>query len=203
MAVKKKSTKKKSSINDPNVLCLIISVFVIAVAGYMWHSTAYAPLMESINHLTAEKEQRETELMRINALKPQLDRLRAENTKLEAKLDSLKNIFPDQKEVPRLIRDMTAVNRRSNIVVTRFTPKDDVVKEYYVENKYDVSVTGSYHNLGELFSFLANFQLIVNLTDVSINANSAAANVGTGTEAVTTPPSVTASFELTTFSSRR
>jgi Tfp pilus assembly protein PilO len=124
---------------------------------------------------------------------------------MNAKLDSLKNIFPDQKEVPRLIREITAVNRRSGVITTRFTPMPDVVQEYYVENKYNVSMLGDYHNLGVLFSYLANFQLIVNLTNMSISANPAYAGGAGKAEGpyADKPPSVLAMFELTTFSSRK
>jgi type IV pilus assembly protein PilO len=201
--------KLKINFKDPKVQQVLIAVVIIAGSAYAWYDQFYTPISASIAELSSQKEKLEAELLRINALKPQLERLRQEAIALEAKLDSLKNIFPDSKEVPRLIRDLTAANRRSNVVTTRFTPKPDVVQEYYIENKYDVSVAGNYHNLGALFSHLANFQLIVNLTNVAITANPAYASGGGGSGsgnnalAAEAPPSVLATFELTTFSSRR
>jgi Tfp pilus assembly protein PilO len=204
-----KSKKAKLDLKNPNVKLFIVAVFVIVAVVYGWYDQYYTPLNENVTALTERKTQLESELMRINALKPQLERLRQEAVELEVRLDSLKNIFPDRNEVPRLIRDLTAMNRKSNISTTRFTPKPDVVRDYYIENKYDVSITGNYHNLGELFSHLANFQLIVNLSNVAITANPSftpGGNVRTtegGAQRVESEPSVMATFELTTFSSRR
>jgi len=201
---KKSKSKFKLDIKDPNVRNVLIAVAVIGFLGWAWYDQVYVPLHTSIMELTDKKEKLDAELMKINALKPQLEKLRQEAAERTAKLDSLKNIFPDQKEVPRLIREMTTVNRKSNVATTRFTPKPDVVKEYYIENKYDVTVSGNYHNLGALFSYFANFQLIVNLSNVTINANPGYASgksaSGQGEES---QPSVVATFEMTTFSSRR
>jgi len=201
---KPKKGKFKLDIKDPNVRNALIGVAVILCVGYLWFDSYYSPKMEEIKALTEKKEAVDAELLKINSLKPQLDRLRQESIMMAAKLDSLKNIFPDQKEVPRLIREITAVNRRSGVITTRFTPMPDVEKEYYVENKYNVSMLGDYHNLGTLFSYFANFQLIVNLDNVSISANP---GYGSGSKGLgpyeERPPSVLAAFELTTFSSRK
>jgi len=200
---KPKKGKLKLDIKDPNVRNTLIGVAVILCVSYLWFDSYYSPKMEEIKALTERKEAVDAELLKINSLKPQLERLRQESIIMAAKLDSLKNIFPDQKEVPRLIREITAVNRRSGVITTRFTPMPDVEKEYYVENKYNVSMLGDYHNLGTLFSYFANFQLIVNLDNVSISANpgyESGKKLGPYDDK---PPSVLAAFELTTFSSRK
>jgi type IV pilus assembly protein PilO len=201
---KKSKSKLKLDIKDPNVRNVLIAVAVIAFLGYMWYDQVYVPLHTSIAALSDQKEKLDAELLKINALKPQLEKLRMEAAERTAKLDSLKNILPDRKEVARLIREMSTVNRRSNVATTRFTPKPDVEKEYYIENKYDVSVAGDYHNLGALFSYLANFQLIVNLSNVSITANPGyASGKSSSAPGVESQPSVLATFEMTTFSSKR
>ncbi|MDR2592393.1 MAG: type 4a pilus biogenesis protein PilO [Chitinispirillales bacterium] len=206
-ASKKEMPKKgkfKLDIKDPNVRNALIGVGVILLLSYLWFDSFYSPKMEEIKELTDRKEKVEAELLKINALKPQLERLRQEAVIMAAKLDSLKNIFPDQKEVPRLIREITAVNRRSGVITTRFTPMPDVEKEYYIENKYNVSMLGDYHNLGALFSYFANFQLIVNVDNLSISANPSYGSGGKGPGLFDEKqPSVLAVFELTTFSSRK
>ncbi|MDR2693010.1 MAG: type 4a pilus biogenesis protein PilO [Chitinispirillales bacterium] len=201
---KPKKGKLKLDIKDPNVRNVLIGVGTILLLSYLWFDSFYSPKMEEINALTERKEKIEAELLKINALKPQLERLRQEAIIMAAKLDSLKNIFPDQKEVPRLIREITAVNRRSGVITTRFTPMPDVEKEYYIENRYNVSMLGDYHNLGALFSYFANFQLIVNLDNVAISANPGYGGGGKGAGLYEEKqPTVLAVFELTTFSSRK
>lgn len=200
-------SRRKFNQKSFNIMCIAGAIFVIAGVCYFWYDSFYAPKSRAIDSLVREKEKIDIQLADINALRPQLESLRRETVELEAKLDSLKNIFPDQREVPRLIRELTTVNRMTNVTTTRFTPKPDVVQEYHVENRYDVSVAGDYHDLGALFSHLANFQLIVNLTHVTITANpgfgGGGGSGGRGAQAVERQPSILSTFELTTFSSKR
>ncbi|MFP4012628.1 MAG: type 4a pilus biogenesis protein PilO [Chitinispirillaceae bacterium] len=193
----------KFNLRNPNVRNPIIIVFIATLLGYMWYEQFLKPTMENLEMLTTKKEAKEKELRTINALKPQLKMLRNEMVQASAKLDSLKNIFPDQKEVPRLIRELTSVTRKSDIVATRFHPLPDVQKEYYVENKYNVAVAGDYHNLGEFFSYLANFQLIINLSSVTISGNPSYSLERDKDPNEPFLPSIIATFEMTTFSSRR
>ncbi|MCL2689322.1 MAG: type 4a pilus biogenesis protein PilO [Chitinispirillia bacterium] len=199
----KTKTKTKLDIKDPKVRNPLIVIALAGFLGYLWYDYSFGPLNEEIVMLNETKDTKESELRTINALKPQLDRLRRETILANEKLDSLKNIFPDQKEVPRLIREITTVNRKSDIVTTRFLPMPDVEKDYYVENRYNVSVAGDYHNLGEFFSYLANFQLIINLSNVAISANPGYRRDDPESPTRDDTPAILASFELTTFSSRR
>lgn len=199
----KAKAKFKFDLKDPKVKNPLIVALIAGFLGFLWYDYSFRSLNENVVMLTEQKDQKESELRTINALKPQLDRLRKETVVANEKLDSLKNIFPDQKEVPRLIREITAVNRKSNVATTRFLPMPDVVKEYYVENRYNVAVAGDFHNLGEFFSYLANFQLIINLGNVAVSANPAYRKADPDAPVRNDVPSILASFELTTFSSRR
>ncbi|MDR0307603.1 MAG: type 4a pilus biogenesis protein PilO [Chitinispirillales bacterium] len=195
--------KFKFNIKDPKVRNVLLIALAAGCLGFIWYDYSFRPLQERVAELNRQKEKKESELRTINALKPQLNKLRRETVEATAKLDSLRNIFPDQKEVPRLIRELTSVNRKSNITTTRFNLMPDVEKEYYIENKYNIGVAGDYHNLGEFFSYLANFQLIINLSNVSINANSSFTRANPDDPVQEDSPSILATFELTTFSSRR
>ena len=199
---KGKGKKFNLDLKNRNVQYALIGVCVLGALIYGWVDQVYKPMAESIAQLTEKKEKLEAELAKINTLKPQLEKLRQESIILNARLDSLRNMFPDEKEIPKLIRQITTVNRKSNITTTRFTPKPDVVQEYYVENKYDVALIGDYHNIGAFFSHLANFQLIINLSGVTITANSGY-NRGDPDANIERVPSALATFEMTTFSSRR
>jgi type IV pilus assembly protein PilO len=170
----------------------------------MWYYYVYAPNIEKIKELERKVNAKQDTLRTIQALKPQLNMLREELRLAESKLDSLKSIFPDQKEIPRLLREITSVARASGITTTKFNPMPDIEKEYYVENHYNMAVSGGYHQLAEFFAFLANFTLIINLTSMNITTNpefnptlEPLGAVENGTE------TIVSQFEMTTFSSKK
>ena len=192
---------KKLSINlkDPRFRIPLLVTLITGGGIYYWYSEMFTPLQNERVSLSQNLIAKQDTLRIVQALKPQLAQLRIELEAAQLRLDSLKSIFPDQKEIPKLIRELTSVSRASGINTTKFNPMPDVEREYFIENHYALSVDGGYHQLAEFFAFLANFTLIINLSNVNIASNPDAAN-GQGGEPFST---VVAMFELTTFSSKK
>jgi Tfp pilus assembly protein PilO len=196
---------KKISINlkDPRLRIPVLVTLLTGGAVYYWYSQMFTPLLQDQSNLKKQLIAKQDTLRIIQALKPQLAQLRNELAAAQHHLDSLKSIFPDQKEIPKLIREITSVARASGISTTRFNPMPDVEREYYIENRYSIAVEGGYHDLAEFFAFLANFTLIINLSSVNISGNSAYPTTPTETLGGEQIPTVKALFEMTTFSSKR
>ncbi len=174
------------------------------VLGFLWYQFVYSGISQEKAKLEGDLKRKQTELNNILILKPQLKTLEKDIAAADVRLDSLKSMFPDQKEIPKLIREITGVARASDIFTTRFNPQPDVQREYYVENRYDIAVTGGYHQLAQFFGFLANMPLIINLSNMSIHANPSLGQSKKDAEEHGSPiTSITASFEMTTFSSKR
>jgi type IV pilus assembly protein PilO len=191
-------------IKNPHVRNIMIISAVGLAAVVFWHQKVYVGIEQEKTRLEAELKRKQNELTNILILKPQIKILEKDIALAHVKLDSLKSIFPDQKEIPKLIREITGVARASNIAATRFNPLPDIQREYYVENRYDLSVTGGYHQLAQFFSFLANMPLIINLSNVSIKANPSLTESKKEAEEHGTPiTSISASFQMTTFSSKK
>lgn len=195
----------KISLNmkNPKVRNPLIVIAITVVIALLWHQYFYTPSMETLVSLQKKQKEKQDALRTILALKPQLDILREDLAKSQQKLDSLKSIFPDHKEIPKLLREINAVARASGITTTRFNPLPDIEREYYVENRYNVTIEGGYHELAEFFAFLANFALIINLTSVNIVASSLNSAQLQNEQLETTGITVVSSFEMTTFSSKR
>jgi type IV pilus assembly protein PilO len=194
----------KVDFKKPQVRNVLIILAVGLVLGFLWYQFVYVGINEETIRLENDLKKKQAELNNILILKPQLKTLEKDIAAAGVRLDSLKSMFPDQKEIPKLIREITGVARASNIYTTRFNPQPDVQREYYVENRYDLSVTGGYHQLAQFFSFLANMPLIINLSNVSIHENPSLAQSKKEAEEHGIPvTSITASFQMTTFSSKR
>lgn len=195
---------KSFSLKNSKLKIPLIAAVIIAGGAFLWHQQIYTPLETKVKKLKLTRDKKNDTLRTIMALKPQLNTLKAELILAQNTLDSLKSMFPDQKEIPKLIREITGVARASGITATSFNPLKDVEKEYYIENRYNISVAGQYHSLAEFFAFLANFKLIINLTSVTINSNPELNNlkkIASGIE--TDLKTIVSSFQMTTFSSKK
>ncbi|MDD5674769.1 MAG: type 4a pilus biogenesis protein PilO, partial [Chitinivibrionales bacterium] len=178
-----------------NAALIIVAGLVIAA---LWYQYVYIERQQTHNQLKSQRVTRQNDLNAILAMKPQLDRLKREIRTDSLALDSLKSIFPDQKEIPKLIREITTVAAASGIITKKFTPLPDVPREYYIENRYNMTVAGGYHQLANFFSFFANLPLIINLSNVSISSSPGVAGAQKEADAHGgVAQTITAGFEMT------
>jgi type IV pilus assembly protein PilO len=196
---------KKINFRNPNVTKGIFILLIGVLLAVAWYKFVYADKREEKIQLEKTKKQKQETLNNILAMKPELERIKVEIAAAQQRLDSLKSIFPDQKEIPRLIREITREAFNAGIHTTKFHPLPDIVKEYYIENRYSLSMTGGYHQLGVFFSNLANLPLIVNLSSVKIADNPQWKNSRDDNAEYIEEggQSLVASFEMTTFSSKQ
>lgn len=178
---------------------IMIFIIILGLGGSLaWYYMVYAVKQVTLSNLQSTEQTKQNELNSILAMKPQLNKLREDIARANARLDSLKSIFPDHKEIPRLIQDITKVAVAAGIETKKFSPLPDVEREYYIENRYDIAIVGGYHQVATFFSYLANMQLLVNLSDVNITVSGDLAKSMDAAEENNTPPqSINAVFSVT------
>jgi len=91
-------------------------------------------------------------------------------TDLEHRLDALKNVLPEQKDVADTLRRIQGLATQSNLTLLRFTPAAQRQQPLYLEVPYQLIADGNYHNLALFFDRVAKFQRIINVGDISITA---------------------------------
>lgn len=137
----------------------------------------------------------------------------------ELKLKDLQKMFPDAENVSKRLRDLYAVFRKTDIQVKSFLPngkdsgppkkKDgkidwDKPEAYYEENYYELSLEGGFHNFGQFFAELANFEYPTKLDAMGITVLSGLTqNVERSMITGQEPKTITVKMKLTTFNSRK
>src|SRR5918994_1162506 len=103
----------------------------------------------------AEFETQEIELStiraRINkglATARQLPEFRKEVDQLQARLDSLRPIIPDEKDAAELLRRIQTLATQSSLVIRGFKPQPVTTKALHAEWPITLEIEGNYHNLG-------------------------------------------------------
>jgi type IV pilus assembly protein PilO len=93
----------------------------------------------------------------------QLPEFRAQVTELEARLESLKPILPDERDAGDLLRRVHTLAVQSNLVVLNFAPRAIALKEMHAEWPISLQLEGSYHNLGLFLDRVSKFPRIINI----------------------------------------
>lgn len=92
---------------------------------------------------------------------------------LEERLESLRAVLPEEKDVAEILRRIQGLATQSNLTIQRFTPRETVQQSLYAEVPFRLTAEGTYHNLGYFFDRISKFPRIINIGEISIRAKAA------------------------------
>ncbi len=97
-----------------------------------------------------------------------LPEFRSQVADLEAKLDNLKAVLPEEKDASDLLRRMQTEAARSNLEIKSFKPSPTVNKELHAEWPISLELEGTYHNLAMFFDRVGKFTRLVNISGLDV-----------------------------------
>ena len=98
----------------------------------------------------------------------QLNQFREQVAELEGRLESLKAVLPEQKDVADLLRRIETLARQSNLAIQGFKPAPSVTKQLHAEWPIALQLDGTYHNLAMFFDRVSKFSRIINVSNIAI-----------------------------------
>ena len=84
-------------------------------------------------------------------------------TELEGRLESLRAVLPEEKDVADILRRLQGLAAESSLSIQRFTPQPSVQQSMYAEVPFKLQAEGTYHNLGAFFDRISKFPRIINI----------------------------------------
>jgi len=147
-----------------------IGAFVLVSAGAVfgfWNfyvSEIHADIQMRQSRLTALR----ADLAKGQATARQLPQFQAQVKELENRLENLRQILPEEKDVADTLRRIETLAAKSNLAIQRFQPGKVVQQKLYAEIPYKLEAEGTYHNLAAFFDQISKFPRIINVSDISI-----------------------------------
>jgi type IV pilus assembly protein PilO len=128
------------------------------------------PQQEAIERQAKELSDIRGRITKGQAMARQLPEFRKEIGTLEARLESLKPILPDERDVGDLLRRVQTLATQSNLQVRGFKPQAITTNEMHAEWPIALQLEGNYHNLGLFLDRVSKFPRIINIGGLNIDA---------------------------------
>lgn len=131
---------------------------------YMWTSTTRAEtaaIQEEVNALQAKNQAAQIATQRINEF-------RALFASKSLEYDELKVLLPEQREITNILQGLQDTARQSNLIMMRFSPRDDQQQEFVMAKPVEVEVDSNFNNLRSFFDKMAKLQRVVSISDFSL-----------------------------------
>ena len=150
----------------------------LAAAGVFWNWYA-RPVQESIDAREAQLAMIRADIDRGLATARRLPEFRREVGTLEAQLDRLKAILPEERDVADLLRRVQGMATQSNLTIRGFTPRAVATRQLHAEWPIGLQLEGTYHNLGDFLERVSKFPRIINVSGIKIKAKDSATDAST------------------------
>jgi type IV pilus assembly protein PilO len=144
----------------------VVSAMAVGAYFYFYDATARAEVAAKRQQLA----KLHAEIARGRQLAARLPEFRTQVVDLEARLDSLKAVLPEQKDVGDLLRRIQTLAAQSNLEVRGFKPQPIAQKQMHAEWPIAIELDGTYHDLGAFFDRVSKVPRIINMSSVTIKA---------------------------------
>jgi type IV pilus assembly protein PilO len=118
----------------------------------------------------ARLEELQAEIRKGQAIEAKLPEFEREIENLQAKLNDLLAILPTEPETGELLKWVKNLTDQSNLDLRLFNPGALRPVEFYKEFPIVMDVVGDYHDLGVFFDRISKYSRIINVSGVSISA---------------------------------
>ena len=147
-----------------------IGAFVLVCGGAVygfWHFYV-AEMQADVNMRQTRLTTLRADIARGVATARRLPEFESQVTQLEQRLENLKQVLPEEKDVADILRRIQGLATQSNLAIQRFTPLAPVQQQLYAEIPYRLTAEGTYHNLGLFFDRISKFPRIITVSEVLI-----------------------------------
>jgi type IV pilus assembly protein PilO len=147
-----------------------ITVVLVLLPIIVFYFSYYKPKVRKIETLSNQKVSLEQQLQEVKEKAANLAKFEKELEEAETKFLETAVLLPKQKEIPKLLKDISALGRNAGLDFLTFKPLADIPKDFYAEIPITINVRGPYHNMGYFFDQVSKLERIVSVSNVKMSA---------------------------------
>jgi len=145
---------------------LFVALGLALIGGFYWFYAV--PAQTEMATREQKRDALRVTIAKGSATANQLNQFRQQVAELETRLESLKAVLPEQKDVADLLRRIETLARQSNLAIQGFKPAPSVTKQLHAEWPIALELDGTYHNLAMFFDRVSKFSRIINVSNITI-----------------------------------
>ena len=158
-----------------------LALAIVAAFWYFW----VQPAQDGLTAKRAELTKLQETVNRGLATTRRLPEFRSEVAGLQAQLERLRAVLPEERDVADLLRRVQAMATQSNLTIQGFTPQAVATRELHAEWPIGLKLEGTYHDLGSFLDRVSKFPRIINVNGLAIQAREGAGGGATITAEAT------------------
>lgn len=145
-----------------------IAISIVLLTVIFFFFVFFQPNSEKIGTLSSKQATLENKLKEIRMVLQNRPKLQHDMEETKAVFEEASKLLPKEKEIPKLLSDISSVGKNAGLDFLSFKPQADVPKDFYSEIPIDIDLTGPYHNVGFFFDQVSRLDRIVSVLNVKM-----------------------------------
>lgn len=147
-----------------------ITIGIVLLPLVVFYFSYYQQKAEKIQNLNRQKVSIEKQIQEVKAKAANLAKFEKELADAENQFSEAAVLLPKEKEIPKLLKDISALGRSAGLDFLTFKPLADIPKDFYAEIPVVINVRGPYHNMGYFFDQVSKLERIVTVSNVKMGS---------------------------------
>jgi type IV pilus assembly protein PilO len=153
-------------------ISILVSIFILP--ALLFYFLVFNPQAEKIAVLKKNLDVASEELKKAKKIASELPKFKKEFEDVQREFDATSALLPKSQEIPNLLRSISDLGRNAGLDFVRFVPGVETPKDFYAEIPIDISIIGSYHNLGSFLDKVSKLDRIVTVNNINLDRSAAA-----------------------------
>lgn len=149
---------------------LAITVGIVLIPLVIFYFSFYQQKAKKIQNLGQQKVSLAQQVKEVKLKAADLAKFEKELKEAEDLFFETAVLLPKEKEIPKLLKDISALGRNAGLDFLTFKPLADIPKDFYAEIPVTINVRGPYHNMGFFFDQVSKLARIVSVTNVNMSS---------------------------------
>lgn len=148
---------------------IAVTLALIVVPLVIFYFVSFQPESDKITNLETQKVNLTKEIREVELKAADLEKFVKELEDAKTIFEETAALLPKDKEIPKLLTDISALGRSAGLEFLTFKPQPDVPKDFYAEIPITINVRGPYHNIGFFFDQVSKLERIVSVSNVKMS----------------------------------
>jgi type IV pilus assembly protein PilO len=149
---------------------LAIVVGIVLLPLVVFYFTYYQQKDKKIQSLNQQKVSLAQQIKEVKLKASDLAKFEKEMADAENQFLEMAALLPKEKEIPKLLKDISALGQNVGLDFLTFKPLADIPKDFYAEIPVTINVRGPYHNMGSFFDQVSKLERIVSVSNVKMSS---------------------------------
>jgi type IV pilus assembly protein PilO len=147
-----------------------IVALILLLPVVIFYFLYYQPKADEITSLTNKTVQLKKDVQEAKAKAANKEQFEKELAAAQVVFDEMAVLLPKEKEIPKLLKDISSLGRNAGLDFLTFKPLADIPKDFYAELPVSINVRGPYHNMGFFFDQVSKLERIVSVTNIKMSS---------------------------------